>query len=253
MGVTETFENIFSSIMEFMSNYWYLVIGAIIVGYFLGKRLAEKRPIDLEEFAKKYEKFNKKTEKLNKPSKIKQIYHGKHFIGVTKTYSETQITEHEVKKALKSMGKQALSDLDAQERAKLSKDFKPFTEIKITLAQRTIFNKYPIPIISNDVILRAVKTDLSFLGNKIIIPEVYNIKEFIGKEYVVVSPDNADGLVSRVNDDMMTLLVNWGFTVHSKNMEKLAGTEPNFAQIRELLDRQTKAEIEKKRLRGERY
>jgi hypothetical protein len=245
MGIEQSIGEVFKTI----DQYWYLFVGAIILALVVGKWLGKKKPIDLNQFVKNFEKQEIKSEKINKTIP-KLIFHGNHFLGIIKSYSEVEIDESSVNKTLRD-GKD-FKNLPEQERIKLSQDFKPFKEVKVTVAQNTLFKKIPIPFFSNDIILRLNKDDLSYYENKIVIPEKLRIAYTIGNQYVVLS-DNTSEQISRIHDDMMTLLTNYSFTVQTKNMEKLAGNEPSFAQTRELIDREAKKEAEKRKMKQESY
>jgi hypothetical protein len=245
MGIEQSF----GEILKIVNQYWYLFVGAIILALIVGKTLGKKKPIDLNQFVKNFEKHEIKSEKINKGIP-KQIYHGNHFLGILKSYSEVDVDESSVNKALRET--KDFKNLPEQERIKLSQDFKKFKEVKVTVAQRVLFKSIPIPFFSDDMILRLNKEDISYYEKKIVIPEKLRIAYTIGNEYIVLS-NNTSEQISRVHDDMMTLLTNYSFTVQTKNMEKLAGNEPNFAQIREMMDRETRKEAEKKKLKSESY
>jgi hypothetical protein len=245
MGIEQSF----GEMLKIINQYWYLFVGAIVLAIIVGKALGKKKPIDLNQFVKAFEKQEIKSEKINKTIP-KLIFHGNHFLGVTKSYSEIDVDESSVNKTLRD-GKD-FKNLPEQERIKLSQDFEPFKEVKMVIAQRVLFKRIPIPFFSDDMILRLNKEDISYYESKIVIPEKLRIAYTIGNEYIVLS-NNTSEQVSRIHDDMMTLLTNYSFTVQTKNMEKLAGNEPNFAQIREMMDRETKKEAEKKKLKSESY
>ena len=229
-----------------------LIVVLIVVALIIGKTLAKKHPIDLSQFVKVFEKHEIKSEKLNK-KKSREIYHGEHLLGIAKSYSETKIDESAVKTAFRKIKDK--KDLPDVERAKILQNFKPFTEVKMVISQRTLnlfFAKIPFPFFSSDIILRLNKKDVSYYEKKILIPATLRISFTIGNQYVVLS-NNSTEQISRIHDDMMTLLTNYAFTVQTKNMEKLAGNEPIYAQLREMADRETKKEVQKKKMRSERY
>lgn len=249
MGVEQSIVEVF----KIIDQYWYLFAGAVVLALVIGKALAKKHPIDLSQFVKVFEKHEIKAEKLNKIQNSKKVYHGEHFLGIAKSYSETQVSESDIKTAFRKVKNK--KDLPDVEKAKILQDFKPFTEVKMTIAQRTLnlfFAKIPFPFFSNDIILRLNKKDLSYYEKKILIPSTLRISFTIGNQYVVLS-NNTGEQISRIHDDMMTLLTNYAFTVQTKNMEKLAGNEPIYAQLREMADRETKKEVQKKRMKSERY
>ena len=61
--------------------------------------------------------------------------------------------------------------------------------------------------------------------------------------------DNYHDQLSVIMDDTKTLLYDYSCTTHTKGMEKLAGTEPVYAQAREMLQRDVDSEIKKKELK----
>jgi len=249
MGIEQSIGEVF----KIIDQYWYLFVGIVVLAFFVGKFLSKKKPINLNQFAKEFEKHEIKSEKINKPKIPKLIYHGQHFLGIAKSYSEVKVDESSIKTALKKV--KSSKNLSEEDRIKLSQEFKPFTEVKMVIAQRIInlyFIKIPFPLLSSDIILRLNKKDISYYEKKIVIPEKLRISYTIGNQYVILS-DNTSDQISRIHDDMMTILTNYSFTVQTKNMEKLAGNEPSFAQVREMLDRETRKETEKRKLKSEKY
>jgi len=249
MGIEQTISELF----KFIDQYWYIFAGGVLLAYIIGRALAKKHPIDLNEFVKSFEKHEIKSEKINKPAFPKSIYHGNHFVGIIKSYSEVDIDESDIKTALRKV--KDFKNLSEETKIQLSGEFKKFTEVKMVISQNNlnlIFAKIPIPLFSNDMILRLNKKDISYYQKKIVIPEKLRISFTIGNQYVVLS-DNTKEQVSRIHDDMMTLLTNYSFTVQTKNMEKLSGSEPLFAQAREMVDRETKKEQERRKLKSEKY
>ena len=97
MGIEQSIGNIFSVV----DQYWYLFAGAIILAIFVGRYLGKKKPIDLNQFVKDFEKKELKSEKINK-TRPKALYHGNHFLGIIKSYSESKVEESTIKKALKN-------------------------------------------------------------------------------------------------------------------------------------------------------